>query len=389
MTSTAPDTSFRMIAKSLFGLEEVLARELTSLGGEKIRLMNRSVEFVGDKYLLYKTNLCCRTATRILVPIDTFDAPDEGRLYRHINNIDWSAFLTTDMTLAIDAVVNHSNLKNSLYVSQLAKDAIVDQFRETTGRRPSVDLADPDLRINLHIHENIATLSLDASNEPLHKRGYRTAKGQAPINEILAAGILALTEWDQASPLVDGMCGSGTFVIEAAMMARNIAPGIKRQEFGFMRWKDYNPTLFEAVRKEARDSIKPTLPFDVLGSDLNPSRIRQAKTNAQHAGVENDIRFECKPYDRQTPPPPPGTLIVNPPYGERLAVADIAALYHMIGDTLKQNYQGYNAFIFTGNLPAAKNVGLRTSKRIPLYNGPIESRLLKYEIYAGSRKTRP
>lgn len=381
-------TPFRMIAKTLFGLEEALTRELVALGGQEVRAMNRSVEFVGDRRLLYKANFWCRTATRILVPIDMFDAPDEDRLYQCIDDIDWSAFLDPGMTLAIDAVVSHSNLNNSLYVARLAKDAIVDQFRETTGQRPSVDLADPDLRINLHIHENVATVSLDASNEPLHKRGYRIAKGEAPINEVLAAGILNLTEWDMKSPLVDAMCGSGTFLIEAAMMARRIPAGIHRKAFGFMRWKDYTPALFQAIQEEARESIQPAISFDIVGSDIDLKRIRQAEANAQRAGVERDIRFQCKSFDQQCPPAGPGTLIINPPYGERLPVTDINALYTLIGDTLKKKYQGYNAFIFTGNSSAAKHVGLRASRRIRLFNGPIDSRLLKYEVYAGTRNSR-
>jgi 23S rRNA (guanine2445-N2)-methyltransferase len=379
---------YRLIAKTLFGLEEVLAAELEALGATEIKPLSRAVEFHGAKRLLYRANLWCRTATRILKPIDTFHAKDGDELYKRVDRISWMRHLTVDSTLAVDAVVSQSGLDNSLFVAQRTKDAIVDQFRKKLDKRPSVDLTDPDLRINLYIHRDLVTLSLDSSGEALQRRGYRTDGGKAPLNEVLAAGILALTDWDLASPLVDPMCGSGTFMIEAALKARRMAPGLIRRKFAFMKWKDYAPSVFDKVCDEAREIALPNLPFEIVGSDQGARQIEDARANARRAGVFDDIRFEQASLVDQTPPPPPGTLIVNPPYGERLKVEDLAGLYSSIGDTLKKKYDGYDAYIFTGSHDAAKKIGLRASRRFPLYNGPMECRLMKYEMYRGSRKAR-
>ena len=386
MSKKKETTVFRMVAKTLSGLEDILTDELRVLGAQGVRPMNRSVEFTGDTRILYKANLWLRTATRILAPIKTFRAPHQDALYRHIQEVDWSLYMGPESTLAIDALVNQTPaFTNSLFVAQKAKDAIVDQFRHRTGKRPSVDTKFPDLRINLYIHDNQATLSLDSSGQPLSRRGYRTDKGKAPINEVLAAGIIALTEWDMESSFVDGMCGSGTFVIEAALKARNIAPGLNRREFGFMRWPNYDEALFTELHEKARAAMRPDLPFEIVGSDKSSKAVAEAAANASRAGVARDIRLEHTPLEDLTPPEP-GVLVMNPPYGERLPVEDIEALYSLIGDTLKQNFNGYDAFIFTGSAKAAKRVGLRTSRRIQLNNGPLECRLLKYEIYQGTRK---
>jgi len=278
-----------------------------------------------------------------------------------------------------------SGFDNSMFVSQRAKDAIVDQFRARTGRRPSVDTADPDLRLNLHIHGPKATLSLDASGEPLGRRGYRTEGGKAPLGEVLAAGIVRLTEWDMASPLIDPMCGSGTIIIEAAMMARNLAPGLRRR-FGFMRWKGYDAALFKRLHQEAIAVGRPKAPCEIIGSDIDRKALAEAKGNAERAGVAADIQFEQKSFENQMAPQPPGVMATNPPYGERMGMADINAFYAGLGDALKRNYQGYAVFILTGNPDAAKHIGLRTSRRIKLFNGPIECRLLRFELYQGSRK---
>lgn len=379
---------YRLIAKTLAGLEEVLAAELESLGAADIKLLTRAVEFHGDKYLLYRANLWCRTATRILKPIATFHAGDGDELYKRVDRINWLRHLTADSTLAVDAVVSQSGLDNSLFVAQRTKDAIVDQIRKRHDRRPSVDLVNPDLRINIYIHKDLATLSLDSSGEPLQRRGYRTEGGKAPLNEVLAAGIIALAGWDLNSPLVDPMCGSGTLLIEAALKARRIAPGLIRNKFAFMSWKDYASSLYEKLCREAREEILPQLSFEILGSDKERGQIENARANAERAGVSENIRFETAAFVDQSPPPAPGTMIVNPPYGERLKAGDIPALYTELGDTLKKKYEGYDAFIFTGNREAAKKIGLRASRRFPLYNGPMECRLLKFEMYRGSRKAR-
>ena len=419
---------FRMIAKTLSGLEDVLAAELKALGARDVKTMVRSVEFHGDTRLLYEVNLRCRTATRILKPIRGFRIWKAQDLYTQVCRIKWSRYLDPESTIAVDAVVNHSrDFTNSIFAAQRVKDALCDQVRHRTGQRPSVDLKDPDLRISLHIDGDHVTLGFDASGDTLSKRGYRTEAGEAPLSEVLAAGILALTGWDAASPLADGMCGSGTFVIEAAIMARGMAPGLARERFGFMKWKDYDPALFRAVREEAARSARPDLPFEILGSDAAPERIEQARANARRAGVEGDIRFEVNAFADQQPPAPPGVLVINPPYGERLKPSEpenshaarrvrgswdskrdsrrlpesekaetqkndkdsesrLEELYASIGDTLKKRYAGYNAFVFTGALQAAKRIGLRPSRRIPLFNGAIDCRLFKYEMYEGSRR---
>ncbi len=379
---------YRLIAKTLSGLEDVLAAEVEALGATDIQKLSRAVEFHGDKRLLYRANLWCRTATRILKPIATFHAGDGDELYKRMDHINWMRYLTAESTLAIDAVVSRSGLDNSLFVAQRAKDAIVDQFRKKLDKRPSVDLANPDLRLNIYIYRDLATLSLDSSGEALQRRGYRTEGGKAPLNEVLAAGILALTEWDEASPLVDPMCGSGTFVIEAAMKARRMAPGLVRNKFAFMNWKDYAPSMYAKVCDEAREKALPKLPFEIYGSDRDARQVDDARANAQRAGVLGDIRFDMNSFEVQIPPEAPGTMIANPPYGERLKVGDIGALYSSLGDTLKKKYEGYDAFIFTGNPDAARKIGLRASRRFHLYNGPMECRLLKYAMYKGSRKAR-
>ncbi|MDF1545067.1 MAG: THUMP domain-containing protein [bacterium] len=379
---------FPMVAKTLFGLEETLSKELIALGAQKIKQLTRSVEFYGGQELLYKANLWCRTATRILVPIKTFQVREAADLYRKARKIDWGRFLNANQTIAINAVIINSVFDNSLFVAQKTKDAIADQFRDNMGKRPSVDLKSPDIRINVYINQSECTLSLDSSNEPLFKRGYRGETGKAPLNEVLAAGIVLLSGWDGESSFVDGMCGSGTILIEAGLMARNIAPGLNRRKFGFMNWPDYDKNRFSQICTEAREQIRPKLNFEMLGSDIDSRQVKLAASNARRAGLEKDIRFTRSPLIDLIPPIAPGVLIVNPPYGERLAVENINDSYHLMGDAFKKNFTDYDAFVFTGNLSAAKHIGLRTSQRIEMYNGPIECRLLKFEMYRGTRKVK-
>ncbi len=389
MTVYKKDTKpFRMIAKTLFGLEDILADELTALGAQNIKPMNRSVEFYGDIKLLYKANLWCRTATRILKPIFNFRAGNEHDLYSEVFKINWRDYFNPNQTFSIDAIINDSGFNNSLFVAQKTKDAIADYFRQKTGRRPSVDVRNPDLKINLYIYRDECSLALDSSGEPLFKRGYRTRTGEAPLNEILASGMVLHSGWDKKSPLVDTMCGSGTIVIEAALLARNIAPGLTREKFGFMNWPGFDKLLFRKIQDEAYESIKPKLDFKLVGSDMSSEQIQVATDNARRARVGRDIVFKQSEFSDFIPPDPPGTLIFNPPYGKRMSVEDIMNFYQSIGDTLKQNYSGYDAYIFTGNLDAAKHIGLRASRRIEMYNGPIECRLLKFEMYQGSVKTK-
>jgi 23S rRNA (guanine2445-N2)-methyltransferase / 23S rRNA (guanine2069-N7)-methyltransferase len=307
-------------------------------------------------------------------------------LYDGVQQVDWSRFLDPDRSLAIDPVVWSSFCTHSLFVAQLSKDAIVDQFRERTGRRPSVDRNEPDLRINIHLVENVATVYLDSSGDSLHRRGYRVKTGDAPLGEVLAAGILKLTEWDCQSTLLDPMCGSGTFCIEAALLARNMAPGVTRRWFGFQSWKDYDRSLRDAVLAELRRGELPSLPFSIVGSDIDAEAIAMARENARRAGVAADIRFETVNAECCQGPTPTGTLVMNPPYDERLKVDRIASLYRRIGDTFKQRFAGYTAWVFTGNLDAAKQIGLRPSRKVRLFNGPIECRLLRFDLYRGTRR---
>lgn len=387
MAKKTQSENFNIIATTLAGLEEVLAAELRELDMEYVKVGNRVVTCSGNLRQLYEANLWCRTAIRILKPIRQFKARDEKNLYEQVQQTDWSEFFDLDMTFAIDAVVSHSTFEHSLYVSQLTKDAIVDQFRAKTGARPSVDRIRPDVRLNLHMYDNLVTLSLDSSGDSLHRRGYRLQTNVAPLNEVLAAGIIALSGWDKKSPFIDPMCGSGTFLIEAALMAQNIAPGLfRRDPYGFEKWKDYNESLFEMVWNTAEAKEKRTPQAHIIGYDLDADYIEAARNNIANAGLENIIQVEQADFFETQAPEGQGVVVMNPPYNERIQSEDINELYKNIGDTLKNNYQGYDAFVFTGNLEAAKSIGLRTSRRVPLYNGSIECRLLKYELYRGSRK---
>ncbi|MCJ8166630.1 class I SAM-dependent RNA methyltransferase [Pontibacter sp. E15-1] len=380
--------NFNITVTTLAGLEEALAEELRALDMEYIKVGNRAVTCSGNLRQLYEANLWCRTAIRILKPFRTFKARDEKNLYEQVQKIDWSEYLDLDQTFAISAAISHSTFEHSLYVAQLTKDAIVDQFRKNTGRRPSVDLVHADIRFNLHMHENLVTLSLDSSGDSLHRRGYRLQTNVAPLNEVLAAGIISLTNWDRKSPFIDPMCGSGTLLIEAAMMAQNIAPGLYRRDpYGFEKWKDYDAKLFEMIWKtaEAKASFEPKA--IIQGYDIDPDYAEAARTNIENAGLENVIRVEEADFFKTEALPEPGVVVMNPPYNERILSDDINLLYKNIGDTLKNSYQGYDAFVLTGNLEAAKNVGLKTSRRTPLFNGPIDCRLLKYELYQGSRRS--
>ncbi|MCH9031177.1 MAG: class I SAM-dependent RNA methyltransferase [candidate division Zixibacteria bacterium] len=388
MNATSKSADFAMLAKTLFGLEEILAAELEELGAKDIELLNRAITYRGGRELLYRSNLCLRTATRILQPLSTFTAPNEDALYKAVSRIDWTRYLNSEMSLAIDPVVSGNIFKHSLYVAQKAKDAIVDQFRGKDLGRPSVDLECPDLRINLHIAGSRATLSLDSSGDPLSRRGYRIEGGEAPLSEALAAGIVILSAWDKTTPFVDPMCGSGTLPIEAALIGANIAPGTLGRSFAFQKWNGFDSELYNSILSELKKSVNLSALPVIVGSDINKTRIDEARRNSARAGLEEVIKFTVSDLAKQTPPSAPGTMIVNPPYGDRLSDSDVTALYQLIGDTLKQKYDGYTAFVLTGNSMAAKSIGLRTSRKIKLFNGPTECRLLRFEMYKGSRKSK-
>ncbi|GAB2538515.1 THUMP domain-containing class I SAM-dependent RNA methyltransferase [Rufibacter soli] len=388
MAAPKASQNFNMTATTMAGLEEVLAQELTDLGAKYVKVGVRAVTFSGNQYLLYQANLWCRTAIRILKPFAQFKTRDEKELYLKVREQDWSQFMGVNDTFAINAVVSRSTFEHSLYVSQLTKDAIVDQFRDATGQRPSIDVATPDIRINLHMHENIVSLALDSSGDSLHRRGYRQQTNVAPLNEVLAAGILLLSGWDKKTTLYDPMCGSGTFLTEAALLAHNIAPGMYRRDYGFMRWPDYDANLYNRVYQDALALEDTKNEVKIYGSDIDPDFVEAAQNNLAFAEIDQYVEpLQVKDFAQATKPTEKGLLVMNPPYGERIGRdTDMDELYKLIGDTLKANFQNWDACIFTGNLEAAKRIGLKPSRRIPLYNGPIESRLFKYELYSGSRK---
>ena len=381
------EENFKMLAKTLFGFEELLARELRELGAGDIELGTRSVSFTGDTGFMYKANLCCRTAIKILKPLKFFVVKDEHALYAAVKSIDWSKYMRVNDTFAVNATISGEQFTHSLFVAQKAKDAVVDQFRENTGERPSVDLKFPSLSIDIHIRENRCTISLDSSGVSLHQRGYRLATNIAPINEVLAAGCLMLAGWKGHSDFLDPMCGSGTMLIEAAMIACNIPPNLNRRQFGFENWHDWDPDLFDTIEAAALKKIRE-FHFTISRYDKAPSAVEKANENVKNAELDEFITIKQadfftteKERERHL------HMVFNPPYGERLEI-DMEPFYKNIGDTLKQNYKDTEAWFITSNLESLKHVGLRTSRKIKLYNGSLESRLVKYDIYAGSKKAK-
>ena len=379
-----------LTATTQFGLEELLADELYALGADITHVGSRAVEFIGDHRLLYEAALWSRLSMRLLRPFAAFHAADEKQLYREVSRIDWQDFIGPGQTFAITPVVNRSTFEHSLFVAQLTKDAIVDQFRDRTGERPSIDTRTPDIRLHLRMTENEVILSLDAAGDSLHRRGYRQHTNEAPLNEVLAAGLVLLSGWDGKKPLIDPMCGSATILTEAGLISQRIAPGLFHQgKFGFENWYDFEPELWNQVREEAKAQRLDEPQAYLAGSDLDPRTIEMAAANIIAAGLEDFIKLSVRDVKDAAAPAKeePGIVLTNPPYGERIGEeAEMDALYKTIGDSLKTGFQGYNAFVFTGNLEAAKRIGLKPARRVPLFNGPIDCRLLKYELYGGSRR---
>ena len=377
--------NFKMIAKTFFGFEELLAKELQVLGAQDVEIGTRAVSFKGDKGFMYKANLSLRTALKILKPIYYFKATNDQNLYKGIQGIDWTKYLNESQTFVIDTTIHSDNFKHTQFVSQKAKDAIVDQFREKTGQRPSVDKDFPDLRINIHIDRDQVSVALDTSGASLHHRGYRTATNIAPINEVLAAGILLLAGWDGKSDFLDPMCGSGTLLAEAAMIACNIPANINRKEFAFEKWNDWDNDLFDQIIDAL---MKRTREFHhtIIGYDKAPSAVQKAKDNIQNANLEDYVSIiQGDFFDSKKENTGPLQMVFNPPYGERLNI-ELERFYRELGDTLKNNYPNTNAWFITANLEALKFVGLRPSRKIKLFNGSLEARLVKYEMYEGSKK---
>lgn len=379
--------NFKMIAKTFFGFEEILAKELQQLGAQEVEIGTRAVSFKGDKGFMYKANLSLRTALKILKPIYHFRAFNDQSLYKGIQGIDWTKYLNESQTFVIDTTIHSDNFKHSQFVSQKAKDAIVDQFREKTGQRPSIDKDFPDVRINIHIDRDQCSVSLDTSGASLHHRGYRTATNIAPINEVLAAGMLLLSGWDGSSDFLDPMCGSGTILAEAAMIACNIPANINRKEFAFEKWNDWDNDLFDQIIDSLMKRTKE-FHYTITGYDKAPSAVNKAKDNILNANLEDYVTiYQQNFFDTKKENQGPLHMVFNPPYGERLDI-ELERFYRELGDTLKNSYPNTNSWFITANLEALKFVGLRPSRKIKLFNGSLEARLVKYEMYEGSKRTK-
>ncbi|MCG2431928.1 THUMP domain-containing class I SAM-dependent RNA methyltransferase [Aequorivita xiaoshiensis] len=378
--------NFKMVAKTLFGMEELLAQELRQLGASSIELGTRNVSFEGDTGFMYKANLCCRTAIKILKPITAFNIFTEEDLYKKVYEMPWENYMDVKGSLAVNATVFSDVFTHSQYIALKTKDAIVDRFRDREGVRPDVDLDHPTLRINVHIDRNICTISLDSSGESLHKRGYKVESTLAPINEVLAAGILMLSGWQGQCDFLDPMCGSGTMLTEAALIACNIPPNLNREEFGFETWPDFDIDLYEKIEEAALKKVRD-FPHKIYGFDSDPVAVHKAKENIKSANLQEFIEvrqqdfFESKKQGEKSL-----YMVFNPPYDERISVNDIREFYSSIGNTLKRGYPGTQAWMITSNMEALKFVGLRPSRKIKLFNGKLESKLVRYEMYEGSRK---
>lgn len=377
---------FEMVAKTFQGLEEVLAEELRAMGAENVEPGKRMVSFEGDLEMLYRANLSCRTALRILKPIYKFIARNTDELYEYTKEFDWGKLMSPSSTFSIDTVAFSDEFTHSRFVTYRVKDAIVDWFKDRYGDdvRPGVRLQDADVMINVHIAGDRVTLSLDSSGESLHKRGYRVAQTEAPINEVLAAGIILKSGWRGDAPLVDPMCGSGTFLIEAALIAANINPGIYRKHFSFENWRDFDPELFDRLYND--DSHEKDFDFKIYGADISPKAIEIAARNIKSAGVGRMIELETKPLSAWTEAPENGVLITNPPYGERISSDDMDGLYELIGNKLKNVFKGYHAWIIGYHEEYFHRIGLAASTKVPILNGALECQLREYIIFEGDYK---
>lgn len=378
--------NFKMVAKTLFGMEELLAQELRQLGASDIEIGTRNVSFEGDTGFMYKANLCCRTAIKILKPITAFNIFTEEDLYKKIYEMPWENYMDVKGTLAVNATVFSDVFTHSQYIALKTKDAIVDRFRDKEGVRPDVDLDHPTLRINIHIDRNICTVSLDSSGESLHKRGYKVESTLAPINEVLAAGMIMLSGFQGQCNFLDPMCGGGTILTEAAMIACNIPPNLNREEFGFETWPDFDVDLYEKIEEAALKKVRD-FPHKIYGFDTDPVAIKKAKENIKSANLQDFIEVRQQDFfESEKQVDKPLFIVFNPPYDERISLTDVENFYSSIGNTLKRSYPGTQAWMITSNMEALKFVGLRPSKKIKLFNGKLESKLVRYEMYEGSRK---
>ena len=380
--------NFKMIAKTFYGFEDILSEELLALGAQKINKGNRNVSFYGDKGFLYKSNLSLRTALKILKPVCEFRFKDINEYYDNIYSFKWEDYIDPTSSFLINSVVFHSNVfNNSKFTSLKAKDAIVDRFRDKFKKRPSINSFNPELRIEIHVNRNTCTVSLDSSGESLHKRGYKKYNSAAPLNEVLAAGIVLMSKWDKKSDLLDPMCGTGTFLIEAAMIAKNIAPNLNRLSFAFEKWKDWDSKLFEIIEESVR-SKEIDFDYKLYGFDISNSMVKKAQKNIEVAEIDIDIEIVKKDFfNSKKTDEDKLHILINPPYDKRIST-DVNVLYKKIGDTLKNNYLYSDVWIITANLEAIKSIGLRSNNKIKLYNSNLESRLLNYAIYPGTKKNK-
>lgn len=372
---------YQLIAKTLPGLEEVLAQELIELGANDVQIGRRMVSFSGDKEMLYRANFCLRTAMRILKTIKTFNAETPDEVYDAVKRVSWEEFLDTSMTFAVDTVVYSEEFRHSKFVAYRVKDAIADYFREREDKRPNISLTQPDLRVHLHIADTHCSLALDASGESLHLRGYRVASCAAPINEVLAAGMLKLAGWKGDCDLIDPFCGSGTIAVEAALMARGINPGIFRREFGFERWKDFDRDLLDRIYND--DSSEHEFTHHIYAYDINRPTLAGAESNAKSAGVADIITFEQRDFHDFVQPEMPAVIVTNPPYGTRLTPPNLLDLYHVIGERLKHEFKGGDAWIISAKEDCFDAIGLRPSVKYQLFNGSLDCEFRKYQMFDG------
>ncbi len=378
------EQNFELIAKTFMGLEPVLAKELTQLGANDVKIGRRMVSFTGNKELMYRANFQLHTAIRILKPIRHFKAKCADDVYKEIKKIDWTAYLDDDKTFAVDSVVFSEEFRHSKFVSYKVKDAIVDQFREKTGKRPNISVANPDLRLNIHIAEDDCTLSLDSSGESLHRRGYRQESVEAPLNEVLAAGMILLSGWKGDTDFIDPMCGSGTILIEAALIAKNMAPGLFRKEYAFEKWPDFDADLFDEIYND--ESQEREFQHHIYGYDVDIKAVNTALLNVKAAGLSNDITVRQQDFKDFTQPSHKSIIITNPPYGERISTPDLLGTYKMIGERLKHEFKGNDAWILSYREECFEQIGLKPSIKIPLYNGSLECEFRRYQMFDGKLK---
>ena len=375
---------FEMIAKTFMGLENILAEELTQLGANNIQIGRRMVSFTGDQEMLYRANIQLHTAIRILKPIAHFKALSAEDMYDEVKKIDWSRYIGEGKTFSVDSVVYSEEFRNSRFVTYKVKDAIVDQFRENTGTRPNISVSNPDIRLNIHIAEDNATLSLDSSGESLHRRGYRQENVEAPLNEVLAAGMILMTGWRGETDFIDPMCGSGTLLIEAALIARNISPGVFRKEYAFERWADFDSELFDKVYND--DSQEREFQHHIYGYDIDTKAVNTASLNIRAAGLSKDITVTQQDFKDFVKPKEKAIIVTNPPYGERISTPNLLGTYKMIGERLKHAFGGNTAWILSYREECFEQIGLKPSIKIPLYNGSLECEFRKYTIFEGKMK---